>query len=113
VIPDGAKMKKIRATFALAVLGENISRTGEFVESGNADAGIVALSLVVSPTMKDTSLAWAIPDNLYAPIQQGAVAVRAAANRRGAQQFLDYIKMPATAALLERCGFVLAGKGKP
>jgi molybdate transport system substrate-binding protein len=92
------------------VLGENISQTAEFVESGNADAGIVALSLVVSPTMKDKGRAWSIPENSYTPIQQGAVAVRAAANPQGARQFLDYIKMPATAALLERYGFVLPAK---
>jgi molybdate transport system substrate-binding protein len=99
------------------VLGENISQTAEFVESGNADAGIIALSLVLSPTMKDKGRAWNIPDNLYASIEQGAVAVRAAANPQGARQFLDYIKMPGTAALLERYGFVLPGKnpagGKP
>jgi molybdate transport system substrate-binding protein len=99
------------------VLGENISQAAEFVESGNADAGIVALSLVLSPAMKDKGRAWNIPVNLYTPIQQGAVVVRAAANPQGALQFLDYIKMPATAALLERFGFVLPGKistgGKP
>jgi molybdate transport system substrate-binding protein len=99
------------------VLGENISQTAEFVESGNADAGIVALSLVLSPAMKDKGRAWNIPENLYTPIQQGAVVARAAANPQGALQFLNYIKMPATAALLERYGFVLPGKtstgGKP
>jgi molybdate transport system substrate-binding protein len=99
------------------VLGENISQTAEFVESGNADAGIIALSLVLSPTMKDRGRAWNVPENLYTPIQQGAVAVRAATNPQGAREFLDYIKMPATAALLERYGFVLPAKsssgGKP
>jgi molybdate transport system substrate-binding protein len=99
------------------VLGENISQTAEFVESGNADAGIVALSLVLSPALKDKGRAWNIPENLYTPIQQGAVVVRAAANPEGALQFLNYIKMPATAALLERYGFALPGKistgGKP
>lgn len=92
------------------VLGENISQAAEFVESGNADAGILALSLVVSQAMKDKGRAWNIPENLYTPIQQGAVVVRAAANPQGAQQFLDYIKMPATAALLERYGFVLPAR---
>ena len=95
------------------VLGENISQTAEFVESGNADAGIVALSLVLSPTMKDKGRAWNIPENLYTPIQQGAVVLRAAPNLPGARLFLDYIKMPATAALLERYGFALPAKGKP
>jgi molybdate transport system substrate-binding protein len=92
------------------VLGENISQAAEFVESGNVDAGILALSLVVSPTMKDKGRTWNIPENLYTPIQQGAVVVRAAANPQGARQFLDYIRMPATAALLERYGFVLPAK---
>jgi molybdate transport system substrate-binding protein len=95
------------------VLGENISQAAEFVESGNADAGILALSLVVSPAMKDKGRAWNIPENFYSPIQQGAVVVRAAANPQGARQFLDYIKLPATAALLERYGFALAGKTLP
>jgi len=92
------------------VLGENISQAAEFVESGNADAGILALSLVVSPAMKDKGRAWNIPENLYAPIQQGVVVVSASKNPQGARQFLDYIKMPATAALLERYGFVLPAK---
>jgi molybdate transport system substrate-binding protein len=92
------------------VLGENISQAAEFVESGNADAGILALSLVLSPAMKDKGRAWTIPENLYTPIQQGVVAVRSAANSQGARQFLDYIKLPATAALLERYGFVLPAK---
>ncbi len=99
------------------VLGENISQAAEFVESGNADAGILALSLVVSPAMKDKGRAWNIPEKLYAPIEQGAVAIRAAANPQGARQILDYIKLDATVALLERYGFALAGKklagGKP
>jgi molybdate transport system substrate-binding protein len=100
------------------VLGENISQAAEFVESGNADAGIVALSLVVSPAMNDQGRAWNIPENLYAPIQQGVVVVRAAPNPLGARQFLDYIKKPATAALLARYGFALpagssTGRKKP
>jgi molybdate transport system substrate-binding protein len=89
------------------VLGENISQAAQFVESGNAEAGIIALSLVLSPEMKDKGSAWNIPDNLYAPIQQGAVVVNAAKNPQGAREFLEYIKTPATAALLERYGFVL------
>lgn len=99
------------------VFGENISQAAEFIESGNADAGIVALSLIRSPAMRDKGRSWIIPENLYTPIQQGAVAVRAAKNPQGARQFLDYVKMPATAAVLGRYGFVLPAKpltgGKP
>jgi molybdate transport system substrate-binding protein len=92
------------------VLGENISQAAEFVESGNADAGIVALSLVVSPAMKDKGRGWTIPENLYAAIQQGVVVVRASKNPQAASQFLDFIKLASTAALLERYGFVLPAK---
>ena len=92
------------------VLGENISQAAEFVESGNADAGIIALSLALSPAMKDKGRAWIVPENLYTPIQQGAVIVRGAGNPESAREFLEYIKMPATAALLERYGFALPGK---
>jgi molybdate transport system substrate-binding protein len=95
------------------VLGENISQAAEFVESGNADTGILALSLVLSPGLKEKGRFWRIPDNLFAPIQQGAVLVRASQNPQGARAFLDSIKSAATAALLERYGFVLPAKGKP
>ena len=95
------------------VLGENISQAAQFVESGNAGAGILALSLVLSPRMKDQGRFWRIPENLYAPIEQGVVLVRGSQNQQGAQVLLDYIKTPATAALLARYGFVLPAKGKP
>jgi molybdate transport system substrate-binding protein len=87
------------------VLGENISQAAEFVQSGNADAGIVALSLVMSPAMKDEGRSWNIPENLYAPIEQGAVVVLTSKNPQGAQQYMNYVKTPATAALLARYGF--------
>lgn len=95
------------------VLGENISQAAEFVESGNANAGIIALSIALSPAMKDKGLTWTIPENLYTTIRQGAVVVRAAPNPQGAGLFLDYIRTPATAALLERYGFVLPAKRNP
>ena len=95
------------------VFGENISQAAQFVESGNADAGILALSLAVSPEMKDKGRFWRVSENLYAPIEQGVVVIRASRNPQGAQALLDFIKTPATAALLERYGFVLPGKGKP
>jgi molybdate transport system substrate-binding protein len=92
------------------VLGENISQAAQFVQSGNADAGILALSLAASPAMKDDGRYEIIPENLYAPIEQGAVVTRAAANPRGARMLLDYTKIPATAGILERFGFTLPGK---
>jgi molybdate transport system substrate-binding protein len=94
------------------VLGENISQAAQFVESGNADAGILALSLVASLGLKDKGRYWRIPENLYAPIKQGVVLLRTSKNPQGAQAFLNYIKTPETAALLERYGFTLPAKAK-
>ena len=95
------------------VLGENISQAAQFVGSGNADAGILALSLAVSPELKEKGRFSSVPENLYAPIQQGVVLLRAAQNPQGARAFLDYVKTPATSALLERYGFTLPARVKP
>ena len=99
------------------VLGENISQAAQFVESGNADAGILALSLAISPALKQQGRFETVPEDLYKPIEQGAVVIRAAPNPRGARIFLDYVKIPAIAGLLERYGFALPAKapagGKP
>jgi molybdate transport system substrate-binding protein len=95
------------------VLGENISQAAQFVESGNAEVGVLALSLVLSPQLKDKGRAWNIPENLYSPIEQGVVVLRGAQNPQGAQQFLGYIKSPATRLLLERYGFTLPREVKP
>jgi molybdate transport system substrate-binding protein len=93
------------------VLGENISQAAQFVESGNADAGIIALSFALSPGLKEKGRFWRVPEDLYTPIQQGAVIIRASQNPQGARDFLEYVRTPATAALLERYGFVLPGSG--
>jgi molybdate transport system substrate-binding protein len=95
------------------VLGENISQAAQFVESGNADIGVVALSLAMSPPLKAKGRVWNIPENLYSPIRQGVVVMRGAQNPSGAQQFLAYIKSPAARALLEHYGFVLPREEKP
>jgi|SRR5580692_4850471 molybdate transport system substrate-binding protein len=92
------------------VLGENISQAAQFVQSGNADAGVLALSLAASPAMKDEGRYEVIPESLYTLIEQGAVVTRAAANPKAAWMLLDYTKIPATSAILERFGFTLPGK---
>ena len=55
------------------VTGENISQTAQFVETGNADAGFVALSLVMSPKLKDKGRWLEVDATLHAPLEQGAV----------------------------------------
>jgi len=87
------------------VLGENISQAAQFVESGNADAGILALSLALSPGLKAQGRYWKIPETLYAPLEQGAALLRASPNPQAARAFMEFAKTPAAATVLERYGF--------
>jgi len=64
------------------VLGENISQTASFVVSGAADVGIVALSLALSPNMKDQGRYAEIPMSDYPPIEQACVVLKSAKNKQ-------------------------------
>jgi molybdate transport system substrate-binding protein len=95
------------------VLGENISQTASFVVSGSADVGIVALSLALSPNMKDSGRYAEIPAGEYPPIEQACVILSSSKNKETAQQFLSFVKTPAVGDLLRSYGFdVQAGPAK-
>jgi molybdate transport system substrate-binding protein len=89
------------------VLGENISQTAQFVQSGNADIGIIALSLAMAPGMKEHGRYLEIPAADYSPIEQGAVILKSSRKKDLARKFLTFLKTPATAALMERYGFAI------
>jgi molybdate transport system substrate-binding protein len=86
------------------VYGENISQAAQFVVSGNAQAGIIALSLAISPGMKDGKR-WEIPPDSYSPIEQGAVLLASAQNKQQARRFLELVKSAEGRASLEKFGF--------
>ena len=87
------------------VLGENISQAAQFVASGNAQAGLIALSLAASPVMKHSGTYWELPANAYPEIQQVAGIVSSSQHKPTAQAFLAFIRSPESAAVLERYGF--------
>jgi len=87
------------------VLGENISQTASFVVSGAADVGIVALSLALSPNMKDQGRYVEVPSGDYPPIAQACVILKSSKNKEVAGQFLSYFKSDAVAAILKSYGF--------
>ena len=87
------------------VLGENISQAASLVVSGSADIGIVALSLAMSPNMKDRGRYVEIPGNAYPPIDQACVILKSSKNKAAARQFLSYIKKPAIGDVLRSYGF--------
>ncbi|MGH7925795.1 MAG: molybdate ABC transporter substrate-binding protein [Candidatus Binatus sp.] len=87
------------------VFGENISQTAEFVQSGNADVGILALSLALAPAMKNDGRYVEIPASDYPPLTQAAVILKSSRNKAVARQFLKYLRTPETVAVMERYGF--------
>ena len=87
------------------VLGENISQTASFVLSGAADAGIVALSLAVSPNMKGKGQYVEVPPEDYPPIEQACVILRSSKHQELARQFLSFVKTAAIRDVLRSYGF--------
>lgn len=95
------------------VLGENISQTATFVVSGNADIGIVALSLAVAPSLKDKGRYAEVPVRDYPAIEQAAVVLKSSAHQDIARQFIEYLKTPAIHELLRGYGFTVPEVAKP
>jgi molybdate transport system substrate-binding protein len=87
------------------VMGENIAQTAEFVQSGNADLGILALSLALSPSMRNEGKYFEIPQDFYPPLRQAAVILKRSQRKALAARFLEFLKMPATKSLLLQYGF--------
>jgi molybdate transport system substrate-binding protein len=88
------------------VLGESVSQALQFVQSGAADAGVVALSLAVSPTAGHGRYA-AVPLDLYPRMEQGGVVMRAAADRDAAMAFRAFMLGASARAVLKRFGFTM------
>jgi molybdate transport system substrate-binding protein len=91
---------------AKLVLGENVSQAAQFVESGSADAGVIALSLAAAPTLRDRGRYAVVPIDSYPPLEQGAVVLGAAADPEAAGAFLDFVLGPDGRRVLDRFGFL-------
>jgi molybdate transport system substrate-binding protein len=88
------------------VFGENISQTAQFVTTGAADIGIVALSLALSPNMKkENGKYFLIPENSHQSLVQGVVIMRHAEGNDLAKDFLEFVKSETSAAILQHFGF--------
>jgi molybdate transport system substrate-binding protein len=89
------------------VMGENISQAAQFVESGNAQVGFVALAHVTSPAMQGKGRYWQIPAEAYPPLDQGLVIISRSRRKKLAAAFVEYIKTPGSARVFSRYGFTL------
>jgi molybdate transport system substrate-binding protein len=94
--------EKVRDKF---VLGENISQAAEFAESGNADIGILALSLALAPPLRDEGRYYQIPVSFYPAIDQGVVILKSSKEKDVAKQFLVFLKRPEIVEFMRNYGF--------
>lgn len=87
---------------------ENIAQAAQFVDSGNADAGLISLTSALTPRLKADGSYFVIPQNLYPPIEQGAVVIRNTPQRAAANRFLEFLLSPAVQAELAKGGLTPA-----
>jgi molybdate transport system substrate-binding protein len=84
------------------VQGNNIAQTFQFVETGNAELGFVALSQVAG---RDPKSMWIVPETLYSPIRQDAVLLRKGVANEAARAFLEFLKSPDALAVIDKFGY--------
>ena len=89
------------------VLGENIAQTAQFVQTGAADIGIIALSLAIAPALKEEGRFWEVPLESYPRIEQGGVILPWATDVAAAQAVRAFVLGEEGRAILHRYGFFL------
>jgi molybdate transport system substrate-binding protein len=88
------------------VTAENIAQAAQFVDSGNADAGLISLTSALTPRLASSGAYFVIPRNLYPPIEQGAVIISRTKQRAAAHQFLDFLLSANVQAQLANSGLI-------
>lgn len=92
------------------VYGENIAHTAQFVQTANAQVGIIALSLALNPELANKGGYWLIPDKLHDPLEQGFVITKRADGNALAKRFADYMGSKPARAVMMKYGFALPGE---
>lgn len=92
------------------VLGENIAQTAQFVQTGNAQIGIIALSLAVNPELAKKGGYYLVPNNLHNPLEQGYIITKLGANKPLVKKFADYMGSKKARSIMSKYGFVLPGE---
>lgn len=86
------------------VQGDSIGQTKEFVASGNAELGFVALSQIIKET---TGSSWMVPQDLYSPLYQDVILLKTGENSAAAKALLDYLRSDAALAVIKDYGYEL------
>lgn len=87
------------------VEGQSITQAYQFIASGNAELGFVALSQVYKDGQISSGSAWLVPDELYAPIKQDALLLKQGENNPAARALLEYLRGPKAAAIIQSYGY--------
>lgn len=86
------------------VTAENIAQAAQFVDSGNADAGLISLTSALTPRLAANGVYFVIPRDLYPPIEQGAVIVSSTTQRVAVHKLLDFLLSASVQAQLSKSG---------
>lgn len=89
------------------IQGQNINQAHQFVASGNAELGFVALSQLSAPGRPERGSRWLVPQQHHAPIRQQAVLLERAADHAPAQALLRFLQGPEAAELIRRFGYTI------
>ena len=103
-------MRKLGVFTALQsrlVQGDSIAQAWQFVSTGNAPLGFVALSQVMVDGRIDKGSAWVVPENLHAPIRQDAVLLAAGKDSPAAAALLAYLRGDTARAIIRAHGYEL------
>ncbi len=87
------------------VFGENASQAAQFADSGNAEVGVIALSLALAPAMKDRGQYVEVPVDFYPPLRQACVVLKSSPKKLVVQTFVDFMKRPGIIELMRSYGF--------
>lgn len=87
------------------VLGENVAQTLQFVQSGSAEAGVIALSLALAPTARSAGRFWMVPVDAYPRMDQGGVILRTAVEIDAAREVRAFLLSGPARTVLRQYGF--------
>lgn len=104
VLQNKKVFEKLQSRF---VIGENISQTHQFISSGNAELGFVALSQVSENGKILCGSAWIVPQNFYTPIKQDAVLLKIGAENPAALSLLHFLKSASAKEIIQKYGYDL------
>jgi molybdate transport system substrate-binding protein len=89
------------------IFGDNVSQAAQYAQTGNAEIGILALSLVCSPALKGQGKYFIIDDKSHSPLEQAYVILNQGKNNKEAHSFVQFVVSPVARAIFKTYGFKL------